>query len=41
MISGEGEIVALRGYQARGSEVEEWLKMLEDQMKASLKFVMT
>jgi dynein heavy chain len=40
MISGEGEIVPLRGYQARGSEVEEWLKALEEQMKYSLKVVM-
>ena len=30
MVSGEGEIVPLRGYQARGSEVEDWLKTLEE-----------
>jgi hypothetical protein len=30
MISAEGEIVALRNYTARGSEVEEWLKSLEE-----------
>lgn len=40
MVSGEGEVVALRGFQPRG-EVEDWLKLLEDQMKYSLKHVMT
>jgi len=30
MISAEKEIVPLRNYQARGSEVEEWLKNLEE-----------
>lgn len=39
MISGEGEVVTLRGYQARG-DVEDWLKTLEEQMKYSLKVVM-
>jgi len=29
MISAEGEIVTLRGFQPRG-EVEDWLKSLED-----------
>lgn len=40
MVSGEGEVVPLRGYQARGSEVEDWLKTLEEQMRYSLKVVM-
>ena len=40
MISAEKEFVPLRNYQARGSEVEEWLKTLEEQMKYSLKVVL-
>ena len=40
MISAEGEVVPLRNFAARGSEVEEWLKLLEDQMKYSLKVYM-
>jgi hypothetical protein len=39
MISAEDEVVPLRNFAARGSEVEEWLRALEEQMKYSLKVV--
>lgn len=32
MTSAEGETVALKNYQSRGGEVEEWLKSLSDCM---------
>ncbi|KAL4466850.1 hypothetical protein ABPG74_010447 [Tetrahymena malaccensis] len=40
MISAEGEKVVLKGYQARGEEVENWFKDLEEAMKNSLRYVM-
>lgn len=37
MISNEGEVVSLRNCSLRGTEVEEWMKALEESMKHSLK----
>ena len=40
MISAENEVVTLRNFLIKGgTEVEEWFKNLEEQMKFSLKIV--
>jgi dynein heavy chain len=39
MVSAEGEAVPLRNFVARGDEVEQWFKDLEEAMKGSLKTV--
>jgi dynein heavy chain len=37
MVSAEGEVVNLKNCVLRGGEVEEWMRIVEEQMRYSLK----